>query len=260
MNSALVDLANRAANNDQESLVRLMAASQSNETRADASLLLGQLFDSPSPLQSNLPPDQSEARRFYLIAAEAGLPLAQLCVGNMFDYGEGGAQDFEQARYWYAAAAENGVRDAQMHLGRMLEQGRGGPKDTELAAQWYMKAVEQGDELAATNLAALHLRGDIHDPDNDLALSLLQFSAEKLDGLAHLTIGSLYVEGKVLEQDGWRALHHTFIASLLLPPGPNRDMAIDRRERVLGRSPEHRKTFEELALAYISEHGGSLSA
>ncbi len=260
MNSALVNLAKRAANNDQEALVRLKAAGQSDETRAVASFLLGQLFDSPSPLRSNLPPEQSEARRYYLIAAEAGLPLAQLCVGNMFDYGEGGAQDFERARYWYAAAAENGVRDAQMHFGRMLEMGRGGPKDTELAAQWYMKAVKQGDELAATNLAAMHLRGDIRDQDNDLALSLLQFSAEKLDGLAHLTIGSLYLEGKVLEQDGGRALHHTFIASLLLPPGPNRDMAIERRERALSRNPEHRETFEKLALAYISEHGGSLSA
>lgn len=259
-NSSLADLAKRAAKNDQEALVRLKAAGQSNQTRAEASLLLGQLFDSPSPLQSNLPPDHSEARRFYLIAAEAGLPLAQLCVGNMFDYGEGGAQDFVQARYWYAAAAENGVRDAQMHLGQMLEQGRGGPKDTELAAQWYMKAVEQEDELAATNLAAMHLRGDITDPDNDLALSLLQFSAEKLDGLAHLTIGSLYLEGKVLEHDGGRALHHTFIASLLLPPGPNRDKAIEMRERVMSRNPEHRETFEKLALAYISEHGGTFSA
>lgn len=259
MNSILVDLAKCAANNDQEALSRLQIAAHSDDTKAEASFLLGQLFDSPSSLQSKLPPNQNEARRFYLVAAESGVPLAQLCVGNMFDYGEGGPQDFEQARYWYAAAAENGVRDAQMHFGRMLEQGRGGPKDSEAAAQWYMKAVEQGDELAATNLATMHLRGDVPEPDTNLALSLLQFSAEKLEGVAHLTIGSLYFQGKVLEQDGGRALHHTFIASLLLPPGPNRDMAIERREKVLSRNPEHRETFEKLALEYISKHGGRLS-
>jgi TPR repeat protein len=260
MNSKLVELARKAANCDNEALLELQSASQAEMSRAEASFLLGQLFDSPSPLFSKLQPKPTDARQFYLIAAELGLPLAQLSVGNMLDYGEGGDQNFELARYWYAAAAENGVRDAQLHFGRMLQLGRGGAKDSEAAAQWYMRAVEQGDELAATNLADMHLTGDVRDPDMDLALSLLQFSAEKLDGVAHLIIASLYRQGKVLEQDGGRALHHNFIASLLLPPGPNSDMAIQRRESALSQHPEIRAKFEELAIAYISDHGGQISA
>jgi TPR repeat protein len=260
MNPQLVELARKAANCDNDALLQLQSASQLEVSRAEASFLLGQLFDTPSPLFSKLQPNPTDARRFYLIAAELGLSLAQMSVGNMFDYGEGGDQDSEQARYWYAAAAENGVRDAQMHFGRMLEMGRGGAKDSEAAARWYMKAVEQGDELAATNLATMHLRGDVRDPDMDLALSLLQFSAEKLDGLAHLMIASLYREGKVLEQDGGRALHHNFIASLLLPPGPNRDMAIQRRDGALSQHPDMRAKFEELATDYIADHGGQISS
>ncbi|MCX7140802.1 MAG: tetratricopeptide repeat protein [Proteobacteria bacterium] len=193
----LKQLCQKAADGDQVALSDLKRLAEGGDS--EGLFYLGFLYDQPSG--TKLSKDSVAARQYYSQAAMLGHRLAQLCVGNMCDYGEGGARDLEAARHWYSAAAHQEVRDAQMHYGRMLETGRGGRIDIEEAAIWYSRAVEQGDELAATNLALLHLNGLLNESNVQLGMRLLQYSAEMLDGVAHLQLGQICEKGKIVQQN-----------------------------------------------------------
>ncbi len=217
---------------------------------AMAMFLLGRLHDVPTP---GIPArDIARARSWYEQAAAAGHAGAQFALGNMFDTGEGAAQDPVEARRWYELAANQGESEAQMHLGKMLQTGRGGAQSLTEAASWYAKAVEQGHELAATNLGLMHFQKTLPDADDALALRLFEAAAEKLDGLAHLMLARMCLDGRGTETNGARALFHLCIASRLLPGGGNFDLAREWRECMLDVHPELREEFEADAAAYIA--------
>ena len=248
------DLYRTAAQGDAASAAALLARAESGEP--GAMVWMARLLDVGA--SRDVAPDVPRARAWYERAARSGHPEAQYALGNMYDYGEGGPQDDESARHWYELAASQGVRDAQMHYARMLECGRGGRWSLEEAAHWYRKAVDQGDELAATNLGAMHFRHQL-DVSSDLtAIECFAFAAEKLDGLAHYFLSQMYLHGRGVERHGGMGLLHACIAALLLPPGTNRDTAIDVREHILEKFPAFRDDFEQRALAYVIERGGVL--
>jgi len=255
-NSRRQELNQRAANGDVSALAELKDIAEEAGGNPEALFLLGRLFDESSGTKFSS--DSVSARQYYLRAAQLGHSLAQLCIGNMLDYGDGGDRDLVEARRWYEAAANQGQRDAQMHFGQMLQTGRVGSADKEEAAKWYFLAAKQGDELAATNLALMHLQGELCDPDFGLAEKLLHFSAEKLDGVAHLQLGDIFGEGRYVEQNAPKALLHYCIAALLLPSGANQDLAVKHKNEILKQHPEMRRPYEETALNYISERNGRL--
>jgi TPR repeat protein len=53
-------------------------------------------------------------------------------------------EDDTQAARWYRLAAEQGYARAQYSLGRMYESGQGVPEDYVEAVRWYRLAAEQG--------------------------------------------------------------------------------------------------------------------
>jgi TPR repeat protein len=245
----------RAAGGDLSALQALERFARSGH--AEAEFLMGRLYDVSNEKKA-IATNLTAAKAWYEKAAAQDHPLAQYALGNMFDYGEGAAQDHKQARRWYEAAAKQNVHDAQLHFGRMLQTGRGGYQSSMEAAHWYAKAAEQGDELAATNLALMHYRREIENANDADAFGLFSFSAEKVDGLAHLMLGEMYLEGRGTEREGGRALFHFCVAALLLPAGSNRERAVSRKEIMLKQYPQHGSHLEERALNYIKERGGSL--
>ena len=250
------ELKQRAANGDASALAELKDVAEEAGGNPEALFLLGFLFDESSG--TKISSDSVSARQYYLGAAQLGHSLAQMCVGNMIEYGEGGDKNLIDARRWYEAAAHQGQQTAQMNLGRMLQTGRGGPADKEEAARWYFLAAKQGDEWAATNLAFMHLHGELRDPDIELAGKLLQLSAEKLDGVAHLYLGELFSQGRHVERHPPKALLHYCISALLLASGENHDLAVQRKDEILKQLPDLRRSYEETALKYISERNGRL--
>ena len=93
----------------------------------------------------------------------------------MYEQGRGGLQrdDTEAVRY-YRLAADQGECVAQAKLGTMYEQGRGVPQDDTEAARYYLLAADQGDHYARHRLELMY-RGDEHyyissedDTDEDL--------------------------------------------------------------------------------------------
>lgn len=223
---------------------------------AEAQFLTARLADLQE--RGNLSVDLQRARSWYESAAMQGHALAQLSIGNMYDYGDGGEQNFEKARRWYESAAKQGVRDAQLHYARMVHTGRGGSKSDAEAAHWYRKAVELGDVHAATNLALMHLNDEVEDSSSSEAMRLFLMAASAMDGLAHLMLGRMFLDGRGVAPHDKQALLFFCIAALLLPPGNNRQIAVSAKEEVLKKYPRLRKQFENDARQYVDQRTGQI--
>ena len=110
---------------------------------------LGPLYDNGD----GVPEDDVEAVRWYRLAAEQGLDVAQYSLGVMYANGTGVPEDDAEAVRWYRLAAEQGYDVAQYTLGVRYSEGDGVPEDDREAVRWFRLAAEQGDADAQFNLA-----------------------------------------------------------------------------------------------------------
>jgi TPR repeat protein len=255
----LRQLARRCSNGDTAALDELNLYSDNpSPVQSEALYLLGTLYDQNEAIP-RLPINLELARSYYLLAAQQGHAMSQYCLGNMYDYGDGGKRNLEEARRFYGQAAAQGIRDAQMHYARMLQTGRGGCRDIEEAALWYMKAVDQGDELAAMNLGEIHLREELSDSSAEFALKLFTFASSRMLGSAYLQLGHLYRTGIAVERSIELALFHYCIAVELGQPGPWLDEAIKWKENFLSYLPSAaRDHYDSVAHDFIKERRGAI--
>lgn len=92
------------------------------------------------------------ALRVWLPPAQAGDPMAQTYVGEIYERGLGLEPDYALAAQWYRKAAEQGYSRAQINLGSLYEQGLGVPKNPVTALNWYRQASGlTDDQLAFTS-------------------------------------------------------------------------------------------------------------
>ena len=110
-----------------------------------AQFLLGSLYDTG---QQGVPEDDTEAVRWYRLAAEQGLAEAQVNLGVMYDNGEGVPEDDTEAARWYRLAAEQGHAKAQLNVALQYITGEGVPADHVQAYAWLNMAVAGGDPHA----------------------------------------------------------------------------------------------------------------
>lgn len=104
--------------------------------------------------------------------------------------------DYAMAAQLLEPAAERGDVDAQLLLGRIYDLGLGGHEDDQKAAQWYLRAAEGGDPAA------------------------------------RLSVGIMYAEGLGVAWDFPEAFVWLSLAMVGLPPGEDRDEAIEFRSLV----------------------------
>lgn len=95
--------------------------------------------------------DYAEAVKWYRLATEQGITLAQYNLGVMYKSGDGVTQDYVQAIKWYRLAAEQGHAKAQNNLGLMYYKGEGVIQDNVYAHMWYNIADSLGNEIAPKN-------------------------------------------------------------------------------------------------------------
>ena len=69
----------------------------------------------------------------------------------MYDDGQGVPQDYAEAVKWYRLAAEQGLPRAQLSLGVMYFEGHGVPLDYVRAHMWFNLSAAQGMSLAPKN-------------------------------------------------------------------------------------------------------------
>jgi hypothetical protein len=87
--------------------------------------------------------DPARAEKWYLAAAENGNFYAQTNLGLMYIQGQGasGEEDYKMGMYWLLQGAKNGDGMAEFCLGECHEHGDGVEKDIEQAFYWYSRAA-----------------------------------------------------------------------------------------------------------------------
>ena len=88
--------------------------------------------------------DFKESIKWYRLAAEQGLPDAELALGVMYNRGKGVARDPKEGAKWFRLAAEQGNGDAQVRLGALYVTGTGVPQDYVQAHMWFNVASAKG--------------------------------------------------------------------------------------------------------------------
>ena len=73
----------------------------------------------------------------------------------MYGEGKGVPQDYQEAMKWYRMAAQRGVALAQHELGMMHMQGKGVIQDQVRAHMWFSIAGEKGNRRALESRDAL---------------------------------------------------------------------------------------------------------
>lgn len=104
--------------------------------------------------------------------------------------------DYAVAAQLLEPAAERGDADAQLLLARIYDLGLGGHEDDEKAARWYLRAAEGGDPAA------------------------------------RLSVGIMYAEGLGVAWNFPESFVWLSLAMVGLPPGGDRDEAIEFRSLV----------------------------
>ena len=91
--------------------------------------------------------------------AEAGNPLAQYKLAQMYAQADGVPTDEKEARVWLERAAQNGNVDAQFEFGFALREGHGTLQDFERAFAILQLAAQAGHSQAQFELGRMYLSG-----------------------------------------------------------------------------------------------------
>ena len=101
-------------------------------------------------------PDEQESTRRLALAGDAA---AQDNLGRMYAHGHGVPQDQTEAVKWFRLAADQGHVSAQFNLGVSYADGLGVPQDDVEAVKWFRLAADQGYAAAQARLGLFYLAG-----------------------------------------------------------------------------------------------------
>ena len=198
--------------------VRLAVADELVDSlKADAELgdvgaqaILGYMYDAGE----GVPQNDTEAVRWYRMAAERGFALAQFSLGFMYANGRGVPQNDTEAVRWYRMAAERGFAEAQVKLGLMYFIGRGVPRDDVEAVRLYRLAAEQGDAVGQVQLGVMYGLGQGVPRDDVQAYAWLNIgvaqtgdeeSRKFLEMVAEEMTASAIAKAQNLSREYWEA-------------------------------------------------------
>lgn len=92
-----------------------------------------------------VPQSDTEAVKWFRLAAEQGSASAQFNLGFMYANGRGVPQNDTETVKWYRLAAEQGNARAQVGLGLSYALGQGVPQNNAYAHMWVNLAAAQGN-------------------------------------------------------------------------------------------------------------------
>jgi len=145
--------------------------------------------------------NETEAVKWYRMAAEQGYAPGQHGVGLCYARGRGVPEDDEEAVKWYRKAAEQGFAQAQADLGYRYATGIGVTEDPVEAVEWYRKAVKQGNPQAQNNLGSCYIKGSGVPKDETEAVKWYRKAAEQEWALAQDNLGRCYNKGSGVAKD-----------------------------------------------------------
>jgi TPR repeat protein len=98
---------------------------------------------------AGIPPDDQQAVKWLLRAAEMGSAYAQRSIAFRYRDGNGAAKSLPEMARWFRRAAEQGEVESQFMLGAALYVGMGVPQDYIHAHMWLNLAAASGNSEAA---------------------------------------------------------------------------------------------------------------
>ena len=143
----------------------------------------------------------------YQKAANLGLPIAQIKLGDCYYDGKGLIQNYEKAFEWYQLAANQGNPEAQNNIGYCYYSGKGVEKNIKLAIKWYRCAAEQGFAKAQNNLANRYYNGDGFAPNYCEAVKWYKEASEQGFADASDSLGDCYYNGQGIGKDYDKAIN-----------------------------------------------------
>lgn len=162
-----------------------------------AQVALGIMYDYGQGVEQ----DDEEAMKWYIRAAEQGIPLVQHDVGVKYFQGLGVEQDYLEAAKWWELSANAGLADSQFNLGLLYYRGLGLEQDYTRAAELFRKAAEQGHSHAQYSLAVMYAFGNSMEKDYTEALKWFMKSADQGVAQAQFNLGVFYENGYGLDED-----------------------------------------------------------
>ena len=145
--------------------------------------------------------DDTEAYKWFFVAAQQGDLVAQFNLGLFYEQGRGTKQNPSEAVKWYLKAATEGCAEAQCNLGACYHDGFGVERSEEDAVQWYLLAAEQGMAQAQFNLGISYLSGDGVERNTEKAVTWMLKAAEQNHARAQYKMGVIYYAGEGVEKN-----------------------------------------------------------
>ena len=140
--------------------------------------------------------DETEAVRWYRLAAAQDSTAAQVNLGAMLLTGAGTVQNGAEALKWYRRAAEHGNLTGEFMVGAVLWDGKAGQaQDRTEAVRHFRIAAEAGNPAAQRMLATAYRLGDGVPEDIGQMLVWNRKAAEQGDGLAEASLGYAILTG-----------------------------------------------------------------
>jgi TonB family protein len=145
--------------------------------------------------------DSAAAAGLYRQAAEAGVAVAHLRLGKMFETADGVAQDYLAAREHYRRAAELGLPDGHLQLAICYLEGWGGPANRAAFLEQLNTAAAAGYAPAQRILSGVHMSGLGVPADPAQALQWAERAAAQDDARAQVVVGHLVERSRNLMND-----------------------------------------------------------
>lgn len=147
------------------------------------------------------PETRQEAAHWYRRAAQAGVGVAALRLGQLYELGDGVGQSYEEAMRYYQSALASGMPEASLRIGVLYLEGWGVPRDTQRAAQEITRAAESGYLPAQRVLSGMFASGIGVEKSLSLALQWAERAAMEDDAQAQVDAGALRGKGFRLRED-----------------------------------------------------------
>lgn len=146
--------------------------------------------------------------------AEAGDPIAQNQLGDLYYFGRGIPQDYNKASSWFLKSANQGNAEAQYNIGYCYLNGQGVDKNIDRGVAWYRQSANQNYSVAQNALGECYEKGIGVVVDYNEAVLLFRKSAEQGLADAQINLASCYRGGRGVPEDVIEGLLWDFRAAL----------------------------------------------
>lgn len=137
------------------------------------------------------PEQAKEALKFLNMAAEQGLPKAEIILASLYESGEAGQKDFSKAMALYRKAAEAHEPHAGCRIADMYREGRGVPQDVGEVVKWLQ--IEAGQNCGGAQFKlAMYAE---QNKDMAQALDLFRRAATNCMAQAQAALGDRLSDG-----------------------------------------------------------------